>query len=494
MGSNITFTATAINGGTDPIFNFRVNNVSVQSSAVNSYSSNSFADGAVVSCVVTNNVACGSAATATSGNIVVSLLNPVTISGRVITPTGKLIPTATVLVTGDKLDTAVTDAGSRFSFSLFQQRNYTITPNKNNDVVKANGVNVLDVLQTQAHIIGSTLLNNAYKVIAADVNSDGVVNLLDVILIKRLILGYDTTFPGKKLWAFTDSISTFPNPLNPFPFVKSKSYTNLSATQSNQSFYGVKLGDVNQDWFAIPGFNRPAGNSKKLELYYDTVYVDNFDEARVRVRVRNFKDLMGMQFTIGFNQQLLQFAGIENKNLPVQFAEVNAEKGSISFIWAEAANQPLTLKDGYVLFDLVLRKKSDFSLEDLSVGSTFTPAIAFGKNYVATEIIKATGAIVDKKKQPAFDFVAIEKLDVSPNPSNGITRITINAATAKKIVLIVSDVTGRVVYKKQVSLSIGINELPLNLRREASRAPGIYYISAKELDNVAAKVLMIKSE
>jgi hypothetical protein len=494
IGTNITFTATPVNGGASPQYNFLVNSVSVQTGPANTYSSNAFASGAVVSCVLTSNVACASSSVANANNLTVTLLNPVTVSGRIITPLKVIIPGPKIYVTGGMNDSTGTDVTGKFIFSLFQQHNYTIAPYKNNDVVKANGVNVLDVLQTQAHIIGSTPLNNAYKVIAADVNSDAAINLFDVVLIKRLILGYDTTFPGNKLWAFVDSLETFPNPLNPFPFLNIKSYTNLSAPQINQSFYGVKLGDVNQDWAPIPGFNRPIITGKEVQLFYDTVYVDENDEARVRLRVRNFKNIMGMQFTIGFNNQTLQFVGIENNNLPVQFSDKFAGKGALTFIWADANNEPKTLKDGYVLFDIVLKKNQNFILEDLRISNSYTPAIAFGKNYVAKTIVKTEGAILDYKKLSFSDVVTADKFDVSPNPSNGLIKVIIHASAAKKVNLIISDVTGRVVFKKSFNLTIGVNELPLNIRRETVRMPGMYFINVKGLDNVAAKTLMIGDE
>ena len=71
--------------------------------------------------------------------------------------------------------------------------------------------------------------------------------------MKRLILGVDTTFTNtstkeQRLWAFVDSSYKFPDSTNPFPFKDSISYTGLNANQINQTFIGVKLGDVNWDW------------------------------------------------------------------------------------------------------------------------------------------------------------------------------------------------------------------------------------------------------
>jgi hypothetical protein len=212
------------------------------------------------------------------------------------------------------------------------------------------------------------------------------------------------------------------------------------------------------------------------------------------VRVRNFKDILGMQFTIGFNSQTLQFAGIENKNLPVQFADNHASKGALTFIWADAGNEPESLKDGYVLFDIILKKKQNFDLEDLSIITTYSPAIAYIKGYIPKSIEKAEGAIADKKKPSIADNTGVEKFDVSPNPNNGLMKVSMVAEAAKKVSLIVSDVTGRVVFKKSYNLLSGLNEFPLNIRRETYKTPGVYFIGVKGLQNVATKSLLIKNE
>ena len=256
------------------------------------------------------------------------------------------------------------------------------------------------MLQMQSHILGTTLLNSPYKIIAADVNGDYAVNIFDVILTKRLILGIDTTFPVNRLWAFIDSLEIFPNPLNPFPYLLSKSYTNLASPQANQSFYGVKLGDVNFDWTPTAGQNTPAHVLNTVQIYYDTVIAQVGDIVRLRIRVKNFNELMGMQFTLGFNNNIFQFAGIENKLLPIQQNERFADKGALTFIWADAGNNKKTLVDGSAIFDVLLTKKRSVARADIYIDPTYTPAIAFGKDYEPFNVEKTDGVILEKIKQP----------------------------------------------------------------------------------------------
>ena len=159
-----------------------------------------------------------------------------------------------MLYVKDSVSTAIYHSNSNGYYNCtVNSGTVVIHPTKNNDINKSNGVTTLDLALTQSHILGKNKLNKPYKIIAADVNGDGKVTTLDLVYMKRLILGIDTTFTNSNtkenmLWAFVDSSYQFPDTTNPFPFKDSISYIGLSANKSNQSFIGVKLGDVNWDW------------------------------------------------------------------------------------------------------------------------------------------------------------------------------------------------------------------------------------------------------
>ena len=493
LGTPLTFTATPTNGGVAPQYSFRVNSITAQSGSSNTYTTSSLIQGDQVTCELTSNASCVSPTTATSIGINITITPNVTVSGRVYHPVAGFIPTVKLRISNGITDSVVTDANSRYSASLFQQRNYTVTPNKNNDQVKANGVNVLDVLQIQSHTIGSTLLNSPLKIIAGDANSDGAVNIFDIIAVKRLILGIDTTFAGGKLWSFVDSTHVFPNAANPFPYPSSKSYTNITLSQINNSFIGIKLGDVNQDWTSTSGVNRITNTQRIMQLYYDTIIAEQNNLIRMKLRVRNFKQLKGMQFTIGFNKDVFEFVEIENKYVPFEHTTKYANNGAITIVWADAANTSKTLPDGTVLFDLLLMKKHNSTTEDITISTSYTPAMAFNNANQQFGIEKAEGAILDKKIQPLVN-ISSDKIEVSPNPSNGPITVKITTAEAKKVFLVISDIYGRVVLQKAIEVVAGVTQYQLNVRENSRLADGVYFIKANGLVGVSAKELIITSK
>lgn len=87
-GSNITFTATATNGGSSPMYNFMVNGNSVQSSSSNTYSSSIFNNNDDVKCILTANNTCQTSATANSNIVTMQILTNVTPSVSIASNSG----------------------------------------------------------------------------------------------------------------------------------------------------------------------------------------------------------------------------------------------------------------------------------------------------------------------------------------------------------------------------------------------------------------------
>jgi|GEM_PF-2376420 len=70
-GTTVDFTATATNGGSTPVFQWKRNGINVATGS--SYSSNSFSNGDIINCVMTSSSACVTSPTATSNNITITV-------------------------------------------------------------------------------------------------------------------------------------------------------------------------------------------------------------------------------------------------------------------------------------------------------------------------------------------------------------------------------------------------------------------------------------
>lgn len=75
-GTSITFTATPVNGGTSPTYQWQVNGTNVGSNSV-TYTTSALSDGQTVSCTMTSNAACASPSIATSNGLSMTVTNAV---------------------------------------------------------------------------------------------------------------------------------------------------------------------------------------------------------------------------------------------------------------------------------------------------------------------------------------------------------------------------------------------------------------------------------
>ena len=415
-------------------------------------------------------------------------INP-SISGNIVTPLNKGIPAVTASLKSTSNVNNTFSNNYKFSCTT-SGSNDTIHLTKNNDITKANGVTTLDIALVQAHILQKSLLNSPYKIIAADVNGDGSVTTLDIVYMKRVILGIDTTFTNSstkrsRLWTFVDSSYKFVDSTNPFPYKDSISLTALSSSKYNQSFIGIKLGDVNWDW--NPAVARPQINTvDAIELSAANDVLKSSDGyIHIPVKVKNFKEMLGMQFTLQFDANNLQWKGIANNTVGVETGTNHAEEGSISFLWLDKENNIKTLADGTVLMELVFVPKNPLSIinSQLSISNAVTAIAAYDKDYNLHGIVMKPSLI--NVNEPVA-----ENWTVSPNPvTGGMINVSMNLKDSKIIVLRLLDNTGKVLLVKKVDGVKGRNTIPFSLQNQLSN--GSYYIQAIGIEGESGKRIVV---
>jgi len=68
---------------------------------------------------------------------------------------------------------------------LAQNVNYEVTASKSTGLLE--GVNTLDLVKIQRHILELEELDDAYKVIAADINNNGRIQASDLLALRKAI-------------------------------------------------------------------------------------------------------------------------------------------------------------------------------------------------------------------------------------------------------------------------------------------------------------------
>lgn len=171
------------------------------------------------------------------------------VSGNVRKENGSPAPNVAARLAGQGNFPILTDDMGNYAIGgLAAQEDYTLTMKRNGDDL--NGVSTFDLLLINKHILGVEPFDSPYKRIAADVNNSQSITTLDMILLRRLILGLDVGFPGQASWRFIPADYVFSDPENPWQedFPEQITIQGLPANGlAGQDFIAVKIGDVNLD-------------------------------------------------------------------------------------------------------------------------------------------------------------------------------------------------------------------------------------------------------
>jgi Cohesin domain/SprB repeat len=262
---------------------------------------------------------------------------PLTISGNIARTNGNPVPDVTVQAAS--ISTGTTNANGDYTCpSLLSGSDYEVVPHK--DINHLEGITVADLLAVSQHINGSQPINDPYKLIAANTNSDTVISFPDLTALRNLLMGISPNFPNSTSWRFVPADYGFPVPTHPFTpqFPESILAPNLQDSLFNQDFIGIKIGDVVSPSTATPpalntAFKLPALNACNPG---DTVVFD--------LTVQDFQSIRAFQFTLEWNPVVMQYLSATNFNLTNFNANniggATAGSGKMAFVWTNNQNAP----------------------------------------------------------------------------------------------------------------------------------------------------------
>ena len=204
--------------------------------------------------------------------------------------------------------------------------------------------------------------------------------------------------------------------------------------------------------------------------------------------MKNFKELKALQFTLHFNAAVFNLIGIEKNGLAIEYATNKAGEGIVPILWTEATAEDLTIEDGTVIFNLKLQKKNKFCTEDIQISGDITAVEAWDKDHQLHDIIKSKGAVSDKISEPVVNK---ESFKISPNPSRGLSNLSIQSTTDKTVKVHVINTQGKTVWMMPVQLSKGSHNIRLDFTNTAKLSAGIYYVKIEGINNQNTQKLII---
>src|SRR5690606_9547058 len=175
-----------------------------------------------------------------------SILDP-TISGLVVDVQGNPLEGATILraQTSDftSVQSTQSDETGAFAFpNVVSGADHYLRGH--NVTGWLDGVNTLDLVAIQRHLLGQRLFESPYQYIAADANNSRSVSAIDLVELRKLILGKYDVLPNNTSWRY--GLAAAPPTLeSPWDMKEVLALTHLTEAFTSADFVGVKVGDVN---------------------------------------------------------------------------------------------------------------------------------------------------------------------------------------------------------------------------------------------------------
>jgi hypothetical protein len=327
----------------------------------------------------------------------------------------------------------------------------------------SNGVSTLDLIHVQKHLLGLDAIQSPYKMIAADVNRDDKISASDLLDSRELILGVTDKYKNNTSWRFIRADYEFTNEANPLTDDYPE-FENIQNIQEDKEidFIAIKIGDITND-ASLDGKPAIEGrNYETLNMEVESIAFDAGETVKVPVFASAFNQINGFQFTLNYDQSLLDFSNIEAGALNMGAANYyNNDRGALTVSWSTAI--AVDVEDDAVLFTLTFNagKKAELS-ESIQLGSAITKAEAYDANLEKLDLeLNFRNLDLDE-----LDYVLYQN---TPNPFSDNTVIRFNMKKAGFAAITIFDLNGRVIrtiegeYNKGIQeITLHKNELPVN--------------------------------
>lgn len=371
---------------------------------------------------------------------------------------------------------SMTNNGSYAFLNLVDGVEYEISAKK--DVGYRNGVNTLDLLRIQRHILNITRLDDPHKIIAADANNDLKVDVNDLVDLRKLVLGVIDNLPRNQSWRFVDANQQFVDESNPWPL--NEVILARADLINVHNFIAVKVGDV--DINASTSANKTQVQTRTgspVSFLMDDTRLKAGDISSIDVKAENFDEVFGYQFAAKVN-------GIEILDVVPGKLDIandmyaNLDNGLFTMSYNNLNG--LSVNQEEVLFTLKVRAKENIQLSKAIQAST---ELVDAEAYVGSEF-ETADAKLEVRGGQAKTMVLYQNV---PNPFKAETNINFSVPEASNVRFKVFDVTGKVLMNKNISASKGENMI--TLRRSDLGANGVLYYQLESGDQVETRKMVI---
>lgn len=398
------------------------------------------------------------------------------LAGTVKTNAGDKLESAEVLISEmsnrSSQQKFMTDVSGEYTFkdnALYND--YSLSAVKNDDV--ANGISTIDLIMIQQHILSMNLLDSPYKVLAADVSGDQKVTALDLVEIRKIILGTSKAFSTGKSWLFIPAEQKFTSTYAPWPIKEEYDLYDIDKSYRDKDFIAIKLGDVNGNAVANSLLAGTRSN-KALSLMSTDKKLSKGVREEVNLSISDDYDIAGFQLQLDMSDATLSEVSVNDAVLDEAFYSFIDNKLTISLSSVEG---PLEISLS------IIASRDMYTSEAIRIAQSDINSEA----YVGTdlEIYNLDLSYIEGLNE----ITEFDLFQNKPNPFTGETNIGFTIGQSGNVDLIVFDVTGKQIYRDFKYYEAGTHNI--RVKQADLKGSGVMYYQLSSGDNVATKKMIL---
>lgn len=187
------------------------------------------------------------------------------------------------------------------------------------------------------------------------------------------------------------------------------------------------------------------------------------DTIALDFRVRNFVEVISLQFDFRFDTAAMSFVDLDFGDLEVigfsSFGFDLLEKGSLRFGWADFSDNSYTLEDNSRLFTLKMELRQPIaSLQGLISLSDEIISIEYANSSLE---LGAVQLVIDQLSDVTSPRSALQSMRVAPNPCQGQTQLVLTLREGTPVSMMVFNELGQLLFTKQSHFGAGEHVVPL---------------------------------
>lgn len=373
-------------------------------------------------------------------------------------------------------------------FNVEENVDYQVSATRNDNPL--NGVSTLDLVLIQRHILGFSDLGSPYKIIAADINQSEGVSAADITELRKVILGIQPAFNNSNSWRFVNGAQEFFDVSEPWPIQEKIDVEDFTSSAMNNNFVAIKIGDVNGTVTSnATGSDVTEVRSSNTILNVSNKNFNAGEEVRMEVKSDDFKAIAGLQFTLAFDETVLEYVAVEGAKLDINANNIGAQladRGEITASWNTATDVTASTND--VLMTLIFRAKTNGDLSSMTMSADQLTSEAY------TTDLNITGLEIEVRNENSFATSTELVLEQNrPNPFSNTTNVSFTLVESGTATLSIYDINGRLVNRVSGAYSKGANSITVNAT-DLGVSGGIFYYTLEANGQIATKKMILLSK